>query len=79
MSLNGGRHDAAWTEVWETYQERFFRAGIPLETFRSAVRESTYLFNEAKDEGDFADALFQMRELLEIRLMQYDAQEITKV
>lgn len=70
MSLNERRHDAAWTEVWETYYERFAQAGVPLEMFRSAVKETTYLFNEAKDEGDFADALFQMREILEMRLAE---------
>lgn len=73
MSLNDPRHDAAWTEVWETYYERYKAKGAlgkKLRTFRSAVRETTYLFNEAEDEGDFADALFQMREILEMRLRE---------
>ena len=78
MVLNDVRHDEAWTRVWEEYYARFCSLTDKpslvhdrplLERFRTAVGETTYLFNEANDEEDFGEALKQMREVLEMRLV----------
>jgi hypothetical protein len=71
------RKENAWTQVYDEYWVKFglwdewgqVRAPGPRETgFRQAVRQTTSLFTECDNDMDLADALFQMRETLELKL-----------
>lgn len=78
MPLNGPVDNERWDEVMDTYYEKFSKvAGTPLirdtqryERFSKAVRETTPLFNSAATEEEFDDAIAQMKEVLELRLLE---------
>lgn len=69
------RKDHAWTQVYNEYWERFASLEGPgymsrqaAATFRQAVQLTTSMFTDCSNDLELADALFQMRETLELKL-----------